>query len=337
MNKYRALSLHKWRLMSISLFTVIFLLVYGPSFLAYASVNTSYILLNRSMATADVAAPASTLKALEQAARKNPKVDSAIWRALGHVYALQNNESEAISAWKKAQNKINIVEEMYHWASVSEQQGDAQGAWQWYERAIALASQTADTWYFAAQFLEEEGDVERATSYYHNGLNTGRFHEVGVSDIALRLGRLAFTAQAWADSDHWLNLALAASDFRLADRAWEAHYIRGESWRLRGDLATAVPDYQWVVDHHPNHYWAHIRLAQVRWLEEANPGEAEALLLRALDINPDQKWAYKILGDLYLDQQRPQAAGEMYRLALARDPDDKIIQHALQKLEQDVD
>jgi hypothetical protein len=216
MNKYRAISLRKWRLMSISLFTSIFLLVYGPSFLAYASANTSYILLNRSMATADVAAPASTLKALEQAARKNPKVDSAIWRALGHVYALQNNESEAINAWKEAQNEINIVKEMYHWASVSEQQGDAQGAWHWYERAIALDSQTADTWYFAARFLEEEGDAERAASYYQNGLNTGRFHEVGVGDIALRLGRLAFSAQAWTDSDHWLNLALAASDFRLA-------------------------------------------------------------------------------------------------------------------------
>jgi tetratricopeptide (TPR) repeat protein len=318
--------------MSISLFTVIFLLVYGPSFLAYASVNTSYILLNRSMATADVAAPASTLKALEQAARKNPKVDSAIWRALGHVYALQNNESEAISAWKKAQNKINIVEEMYHWASVSEQQGDAQGAWQWYERAIALASQTADTWYFAAQFLEEEGDVERATSYYHNGLNTGRFHEVGVSDIALRLGRLAFTAQAWADSDHWLNLALAASDFRLADRAWEAHYIRGESWRLRGDLATAVPDYQWVVDHHPNHYWAHIRLAQVRWLVEANFYEAEDLLQRAIAIEPTRKWAYKISGDLYRDNQRLEEAISMYNLVLMLDPQDTLVKGYLEEL-----
>ena len=318
--------------MSISLFTVIFLLVYGPSFIAYASANTSYILLNRSMATADVAAPASTLKALEQAARKNPKVDSAIWRALGHVYALQNNESAAISAWKKAQNKINIVEEMYHWASVSEQQGDAQGAWQWYERAIALAPQTADPWYFAARFLEEEGDAEKATSYYHTGLNTGRFHEVGVSDIALRLGRLAFTAQAWADSDHWLNLALAASDFRLADRAWEAHYIRGESWRLRGDLATAATDYQWVVDHHPNHYWAHIRLAQVRWLVEANFYEAEDLLQRAIAIEPTRKWAYKISGDLYRDNQRFEEAINMYHLVLMLDPQDTLVKGYLEEL-----
>lgn len=301
----------------------------------YFNVNVGYFWLNRATVTLDRQSQEKAQTILEQVVGRDSRLDNTAWRALGYVYLLQNDESQALAAWANVGGDVNMVRRMRQWALVYARQGNRQLARQWYERAIALDATTADNWYFAARFFEEERDITTAGDYYQKGFATGQFHEVGASDLALRLGLLAFVGEQWVESDYWFGQALSAADFRLADRAWEAYYTRGESWRLRGDLAAAAPDYQWVVEHNPNHYWAHIRLAQVYWLVKVDLDRAESLLLQAIDINQDSKWAYKILGDLYREQQRPEAAGEMYRQALIRDPEDQMIQRALQGLEQD--
>ncbi len=330
---------HKRPFLYAALFLAMLLTLNASPLKTLFRINVAYYWLNQ--AAADTIEPlqagANAEKWLVTAVGDTPHLDSTIWRGLGYAHLWQEEERPALEDWQKASYNLDMVAEMHHWAALNMAQGQTDAARQWYERAISLDGDKADTWYFAARFLEDIGETATAIDYYQTGYATGQFEQVGVSDLALRLGRIAYLAEAWADSDYWLNLALAEDDFRQSDRTWEAHYTRGESWRLRGDLATAAPDFEWVVAHRPNHYWAHIRLAQVRWLVEAVPDAAEALLQQAINIDPDQKWAYKILGDLYRERGQLEAAMAMYRLALEQDPADQLIQHALQELEKDAD
>jgi tetratricopeptide (TPR) repeat protein len=327
-----------WRKRSLilaALFVTTWLMFHTSLLFTALRVNIGYYWLNQAAAgTAVTQTGANAEKFLKTAVGDLPQLDSTVWRGLGYARLWRQDESSALDAWRKVGDEVDMVAEMYHWAKLNAARGQTEEAWQWYERAINLNRNIADTWYFAARFLENEGEINAAADYYRTGYATGQFGQVGISDVTLRLGRLAFLAESWSESDLWLNLTLSAADFRQGDRTWEAYYTRGESWRLRGDLTTAAPDFQWVVDYRPDHYWAHIRLAQVRWLVEDRSEEAEALLQKAITISPNQKWAYKILGDLYRQEQNPEAI-TMYHLALEQDPADQAIQRALQELGQD--
>jgi tetratricopeptide (TPR) repeat protein len=298
-------------------FVLLLLGLRGPLLLKSAAANGGYSLFN--------------LAHTDRSARLLHQGED--WRLLGHLYVVQNEDDTAVAYWRAAADPMAMRQELYAWALVEARWGQPDGALRWYERAISLHPETADTWYFAGRLLEEEGDVETAVVYYQAALNTGRFEEVGVSDIALRLGLLAFARQEWPLVDHWLDLAINEPTFRVENRAWEARYTRAESWRLRHNLALAAPDYQWVVDHNPNHYWAHIRLAQVYWQLENDADRSEELLIQAIRIDPNRKWAYRARGDLYRETMRPAEAITMYRQVLLLDPDDAVVTQYLQALD----
>jgi len=244
------------------------------------------------------------------------------WYTLGKLQAIQDNDETAIMLWRQADDQAAIREMLLAWAALEQRWGDRQTALRWYERLVLLDPETADAWYFTARLLEQDGERVAAITNYEIAFSAPRLEQVGRSDIALQLGMLAFAAENWAGVDNWLNLALDEPDFRIEDRAWEAHYIRAESWRLRGNLAMAAPDYQWVVSYYPNHYWANIRLAQVYWQLEDNQVMAEQLLQQAIDIDPDRKWSYRLLADLYRENDQIQEAIKLYQIVLTLDPQD---------------
>ena len=307
----------------------------GPSLITNMGINVGYVWLNHAVVTANPKAQKMALRIFEQTAENAKQPHSAVWRAMGHIHAMQHNEQEAITMWLIANNEKDMVGELLSWGVINEQAGNRQNALRWYQRATMLAPHVADAWYFAGRIFEAEGDTDSAYLYYQTSLKTAQFNRVGISDIAFRLGALAHTEARWLEALEWFNLALAEPDFRASDRAWHAHYLRGDVWRLMNQPELASLDYQWTINLNPNHYWARVYLAQILWLLEADFDEADTLLLQAIAIAPTQKWAYRVRGDLFRDSYHINDAIEMYRLVLTIDPQDRLAQHYLEELQND--
>jgi tetratricopeptide (TPR) repeat protein len=299
-----------------------------------AQTNAGYIWLNQGTAAANPHTQQIAQQLFHSITQKSGPSDNA-WRGLGYAYRNQQREPEALAAWLPIHQQM--LDEIDRWAVNSKQARDNQTALEWYERMIALAPHLADGWYFSGELLETEGNLASAQRYYQTGLQTNQFNRVGSGDIALRLGALAYRQEEWLAAIGWFDTALAQADFRLTGRAWEAHYLRAESQRLRHEPALALPDYEQTIRHNPNHYWANVRLAQMRWTVEANFAQAESSLLNAITIDPSRKWAYRILGDLYRENHQTEDALAMYRRVFAIDPQDAIARRYLDEPEQNAD
>jgi tetratricopeptide (TPR) repeat protein len=298
--------------------------------------NAGYAALNSSRAQAQSlpsgAEPDYSLAAsLFETAFEMRKTHSSV-RGLGHIYALQGNETHAAEMWAIADASIDMTAELYRWGSVSERRGDRAAALQWYERAIVLKPDLADGWYHVGRLLQNAGDTATAARYYRHSLEAAQFQNVGLSDAALSLGAISHAQENWLEAQILFNLAIEKSDFRYANRAWQAYYLRGETRRFLNEPHLALLDYQTGVQLNPNHYWGPLRLAQMIWLVESDMAQAETLLWQAIAIDPARKYAYSVLGDLYRQNNRNSAAEEMYRMALTIDPDDWSARHYLKEL-----
>ena len=301
--------------------------------------NAGYAALNSSRAQAQslpsgAEADYSLAASLFETAFEMRKTHSSV-RGLGHIYILQGNEAQAVEMWAIADASIDMTGELYRWGSVSERKGDKANALQWYKRAIALKPDLADGWYHGGRLLQDTGETATAAFYYRNSLESAQFQGVGPSDAALSLGIIAHAQESWLEAQRLFDLAIEKSDFRYADRAWQAHYLRGETHRFLNQPHLALLDYRTGVRLNPNHYWGSIRLAQMIWLTESDMVQAETLLLQAIAIDPTRKYAYSVLGDLYRQNERNDAAKEMFRMVLTIDPEEWSTRRYLIELEYD--
>jgi Tfp pilus assembly protein PilF len=81
----------------------------------------------------------------------------------------------------------------------------------------------------------------------------------------------------------------------------------------------------------PKHYVAHLSLAQALW----QTGQHEAAIAEAceaLEIDPDKKNAYHVLGSFYAEEQNIAVAIAMFERALEIDPQDEQIRARLEAL-----
>jgi tetratricopeptide (TPR) repeat protein len=94
-------------------------------------------------------------------------------------------------------------------------------------------------------------------------------------------------------------------------------------------LREALADYEWVVEHKPQHYQALVHAGALCWQLEQDAQTAEILLTRAARLVPDNKWSYRTLAQIYEATGRTARALQMYRQVLRVDPQDAL---ALQQL-----
>lgn len=283
--------------------------------------NGGYLWLNQGTATANPRFQQTAQQTFFSITQKSAAPGTA-WRGLGYALIEQQREPEALAAWQPVRQQL--LDEIERWAVISKRAQDYQTAQEWYGRMIALAPELTDGWYFAGELLEAEGNLAVAQRYYQTALQADQFNQVGSGDIALRLGALAHEQKEWLTAIDWFDTALAQADFRLTGRSWEAHYLRAESQRLREEPALALPDYEQALRYNPNHYWANVRLGQMRWTVQANFTQAESSLLKAITLDPSRKWAYRILGDIYRENHQIEDALGMYRRVLVIDPQDAV-------------
>ncbi len=204
-----------------------------------------------------------------------------------------------------------------------------------YERAAALLPHDRDVWYYLGLAYVRVKQPQPALVAYEQGLNatTG---SIGLSNLYHQIGNLKLTAGQPRD------LAAASSAYeqalRLDDYVSRASN-RSETYRQRGMLLVrqqrldeALQQFEAALALYPENYWAHLAMAQTLW-DLDRQAEALTWANTAIELRPDLKHAYSLLGRLYTESGDIVAARAMYQKVLDLDPQDKAAHQALEALD----
>lgn len=258
--------------------------------------------------------------------------DTRAWRALGFAQTGQGNEAAAQAAWAQAPL---LVDEFMLWGARAQREEAFATAVTWYGRAAALAPTAAEPWYQMGLAYEAAGQPVEATAAYAEGLRRPEMSEAGRSDFLFQLGRMARAAEDANGALAYLDNAIRQDDFRIDGQQEQAHQIRADLLLAAGRLREAAEAYAWVLQRQPLNYWANIRLANLRLELESDVAAAEALLQTAVTSEPQRKWAFRELGQLYESNGRIADAIAMYEQVLILDPNDSLAQNRLTALQGD--
>jgi tetratricopeptide (TPR) repeat protein len=206
----------------------------------------------------------------------------------------------------------------------------------WYRWADRALPGRADPWYYSGLVYEDQGRWQDALDAYQHGLDFGGFRYVRRSGLSYRSGLIY---QLWLEPID-LDAALAAYETALKDNKFNNHlekadcyYRRGQVlWWQRSNLREAIDAFRQAIALDPGHVSAHILLGAAIYARQKDAGEAEAQLERALELAPQNKWAFYHLGEIYRQEGRTSEASAMYGRALTLDPGFSVAQDRLAAL-----
>lgn len=177
--------------------------------------------------------------------------------------------------------------------------------------------------------IARAGDLESALDWYRRAVAVAPERGDPYLDLGLLLAKMGLDEQALSDLDQ----AVELDSFPDASREVVAHSERARLLYKLGKMREAMTEYEWLIQRRPDDYWAHLRVGALAWELDRDVARAEAMLVRATQIDPAQKWAYSRLGDLYRDTDRPADALKMYLKVLEIDPDDQSARKRIQAIE----
>lgn len=314
------------------------LLVVQPScILGRIQKNIGLVALNLAV----TAKPSSSINLFDTAekwllsAERNIPSDRNVVFTSGYLELLRDRPDSAFTIWNR--QPIASTEQAFQWGDKYRAERDLDKSLWWYQVAVELSPQIADTWYYIGLVYENRKEFVLAATAYQTALEKESLLYVKSGDLQLRstavdMKRLTSSDIAWDSILLEMDTLLNEDDFSEPFHRVQAHYFRGEALRHLGNHLAAINEYEWVVSHRPNDFWAYTHLGWLTWKEYGKLDDAAKWLHRAIEINPRSKWGYRILGDVYMEAGENNAAREMYHMALAIDPGDLHIQSTLQQL-----
>jgi tetratricopeptide (TPR) repeat protein len=168
----------------------------------------------------------------------------------------------------------------------------------WYKRTMRLEPQAGDPWYFVGLLYENQEMWPQALGAYARAIASERLLQVGRSSAYYRLASI-------------YQRRLPSPKPRRAMAAYQG--------------ALAADDFSSAVEA----AWTHARLAQLYYDFKKDAVAAETEILRALELAPEDRWIYVVLGDVYQRQRRTIEAAQLYEQALAIDPSFEAAQSRL--------
>ena len=282
--------------------------------------NAGFVAFNRALADDEPAATgwrARGIAHLTSATARQPDRPST-WRALGHLYAAQGQEKQAIAAWQRAGG---MLPELRATAEQAEQAGRNDIAHAWYQRMTAVAPEDPAAWLELGLFYGRQGEWAAAAETFERGLdNAGTVN----SDLLFHLAqaRRNLPAPNWAAILSLTENALATDAYLHDWSRLQTHSLRGEALQTLGRAAEARAEFAWVVERQPDDFWATLRLARLIWAVDGDAATAEQLFRTAIAIDGQNKWAYLGLAQLYADLGRPDAARPLFERVRELDPAD---------------
>ena len=225
-----------------------------------------------------------------------PQVVEPEWVALKSLVS----PTQLAQAW----HELGMTtEDLIHLGEAARGAGQPDKALVWYKRAIQLEPSLRDPWFYLGQAHEAQGEWQKAMEAYDYAISLRHSSEIGRSRVQAQKGNI------------YLQL-LDPPQLEEAQAAYEAA-LAEHDFRSPREAA-----------------WVEARLGQVYYALDGDAAEAEARLLRALELAPEDAWLHIILGDFYRQEGRVADAVEMYELAMERDPNSQAALARLEELTQ---
>lgn len=238
----------------------------------------------------------------------------------------------ALEAWRRG----GVTAE--HFIARGEEEREAgryEEALAWYLWAARLEPGLGDPWYYTGLAYDELTEWEAALEAHERAIGMGSFRNVHHSNPYYRAGVIyqsRLEPRRIEDALAAYEAAIAFDDFAATWEAADCHYRRGEVLRqVKGDPDEYIAEFRQAIELNPEHAWAHIRLAVAVYEQEQDAAMAESALLRALELAPQNKWAFLHLGDVYRNEGRCEEAESAYRRALEIDPAFELAQEHQQE------
>ena len=195
----------------------------------------------------------------------------------------------------------------------------------WYRWAMWLEPEPGDPWYYAGLAYEGQEQWTRALDAYERALALDRFRQVGRSSPHYRVGMIYHLRLEPRQVDTALaayEVAIKENNFRADWEAADCHYKRGAALRQqKANSDEYIAEYRQAIALDPEHIAAHIQLGLAIYERDQDASLAEAELLKAAELAPQNKWVYYHLGEIYRREGRTDEAKAMYEQALGIAPD----------------
>ncbi len=193
----------------------------------------------------------------------------------------------------------------------------------WYERAMRMEPSLGDPWYYEGQAYEGMEKWAEALEAYKWAV-ARQLAEVHRSSPYYRMGVIYQWKLESKETERALEAigkAIALGDFRSDWEAADAHYRRGLILRQqRMPPEEYIVEFEKAVGIYPQHGMAHVLLGRAYYESYGDVEMAEEEIEAALKLNPQNKWAYLHLGDVYRQAGMCEEARRAYRDALVVDP-----------------
>jgi tetratricopeptide (TPR) repeat protein len=241
--------------------------------------------------------------------------------------------AEALAWYQRAETVEPTWNEPWYYAGlVYKSMQDWEKALQSFEQASKRAPDNRDIWYELGQVYTARQEWGSALQAYKRGARatTG---QMKASDFFFAMG---VTRQIYLNDldGAWdaYQQALKLDDFSAtAGNKLETFVWRGTILQAQQRWDQAVQDYERAVALFPQDFRLRLGLAQSLWpLGRHEPAKASAL--RATELQPKDKTAFRWLADVYAAEGNVANARKMYTQVLALDPQDTSARQALEKL-----
>jgi tetratricopeptide (TPR) repeat protein len=251
-----------------------------------------------------------------------------------HRTASEEAASTASRAWKAAGYTASDLIELGIEAHRMEQYEDALA---WYRRATLIAPASGDGWYHQGLAYEQMERWEQALQAFQKALSkstmsiaksSAYYHSGWLLCCRTHPPRLEEALAA-------LSAALEKRQFASPGEAVRAHYHRAQVLRELGRGREAIEEYERVIAHSPDHYGAMTYLGTLHWQVYGDAARAAQYLERAIDLRPQDKWAYRELVQLYLETGRDAEAINLCHRLLSLDREDEWARSHLEQLERE--
>lgn len=242
---------------------------------------------------------------------------------LGFAYELVGKTDLAANEWMSADIFGHDFMDNGH-ASLKER--DYSAALRWYRRAGYLNAPEAPAFTAYAQGLvyQAEGAIDQAFAAFRQAIDFDSQTYRLTSSALFRIGLLQQVQLGdWADAQESLTKAIIAGSFISPQDQAETHYRLGMILKQFGQLDQAMQEFQNAVDNYSYHYAALMELGIGHWQIYRNFPLAEKTLMRAIKASPTGKWAYTLLGNVYVEVDQFEKSLEMYATASSLDPEDQ--------------
>jgi tetratricopeptide (TPR) repeat protein len=321
----------------------------------YRALAKSYLRLNQ---------PQQAIDALEQAYRLRPaslliqqelaqayeaggrtQQADALWSALGlapHDMLVLGEQArrakqyaEALAWYARAgRTAPDSGESLYYAGRAYRDAQQLDRSLQVLQEASEVAPDNRDVWYELGQTYAARNEGRRALEALRHGLDV-RGGQAGRSNLYFWIGYVQQYSLSPRDLDGArvaYGKALTLDDYRID--SWqkaETHYHTGVLLAEQNRWTEAIPEYQRALADNPRHYRAHLSLALALW-QVGHRAEAIAQAHQAVELDPNRKNAYRLLGDFYASERKVAEASAMYARVVELDPQDQQARKALEAL-----